>query len=114
MLKTYHSVLLYKGYLSTFNVLDILEEACDLPEYYYGGYKDWGINRKSKDNRAKSRGFPWTVNEIKIVRDWKSSNPNGNIKSCLEYIYAHKEFRVEFHSYHVVNTARLHTAWKMC
>ena len=90
---------------------DVLDEG-DVHEGSLGGFDDWGTNRKSVDNKAKSRGFPWTSNELRIVSDWKSLNPLGNIKSCLEYIYAHKEYRVEFHCHHVVSTSRLLTAWK--
>lgn len=77
-----------------------------------GGFNDWGANRLVEDNINKCRGFPWTANELKIVRQWKLQNPGGSIKYCLEAIYSNEDFRKEFHIHHAINTARLLTAWK--
>lgn len=77
-----------------------------------GGFSDWGANRPEEDNMSKCRGYPWTAKELKIVRQWKLQNPLGSIKYCLEAIYANEDFRREFHVHHVINSARLLTAWR--
>ena len=97
--------------LTSSSSINVVTES-DSPDNYLGGYNDWGSNRASKENERKCRGFPWTTKELNIVREWKSSNPTGSIKCCLEDIYANKHFRIEFHIHHVINTARLLTAWK--
>jgi len=92
-------------------VKDVADDSDDSASQV-GGYQDWGANREFKDNSRKCRGFPWTNKELAIVREWKVLNPLGNIKRCLEDIYANEDFRREFHVHHVINTARLQTAWK--
>jgi len=79
-----------------------------------GGFNDWGANRLDEDNISKCRGFPWTKNELKIVRQWKIQNPQGSIKYCLQAIHDNEDFRRDFHIHHAMNTARLLTAWKKC
>ena len=93
------------------SVSDTADDFCS-SEIHPGGYQDWGTNRRIQENSKKSRGFPWTVKELEIVREWKVLNPSGNIKCCLEDIYANEHFRREFHVHHVINSTRLQTAWK--
>lgn len=88
------------------------ESVVESSEDFLGGFNDWGANRLDEDNINKSRGFPWTANELEIVRQWKVQNPRGSIKYCLEAIYANEDFRKEFHIHHAINTGRLLTAWK--
>jgi len=98
----------------SYNNEDPIEESItnSSSEEYLGGFNDWGANRTRVDNRSKCRGFPWTVNEMEIIREWKVQNPLGNIKGCLDYIYANEVCRREFHIHHIDNTARLLTAWR--
>jgi hypothetical protein len=102
----------YQPIPSHINVLLIFVGDCDFAEVSVGGYNDWGLNRSSKDNTMKCRGFPWTDMELNIVRDWKLYNPLGSIKGCLQFIYSNEVCRKEFHIHHVINTARLLTAWR--